>query len=270
MLIRKANFIVIVVLSSICFFTSCTTEFEKIRTSNDPKAILSKAHEYYEAKNYVNAQTLYELAIQYFRGKTEAEELFFKYAYTFYHTGEYISASHYFNNFATTFYNSKYKEEAAYMSAYSHYKLSPNFKLDQSYSLKAIDAFQEFINNFPESSRAIESNKLMDEMRLKLEKKAFAQGELYYNIGQYQAAVVSFQNMIKDFPGAASEEKARYLLVMSSFVLAENSVIDKRKERFEEALKMANKYQNKIKNRSYKKDIADVINKIKVKLNTKA
>lgn len=266
---KISKFSAFVLVLIVTVFTSCTTEFEKARTSNDPVTILTKANEYYEAEEFVNAQALYELAIQYYRGKKEAEDLFFKFAYTFYHTGEYISASHYFDNFASTFYSSKFKEEAAFMSAYSHFQLSPNFKLDQSYSIRAIDAFQEFINDFPESSRVEESNRLMDEMRMKLEKKAFAQGKLYYNIGQYQSAVVSFQNMLKDFPGAESEEEAKYLLVMSSFVLAENSVINKRQERYEEALKTALKYKEKINNRSYKKDIAEVVKKINNKLNKK-
>jgi outer membrane protein assembly factor BamD len=253
----------------IALLTSCTTEFERVRTSNDPVKILEKGHEYFEEKSYVNAQTLYELAIQYYRGKTEAEELFFKYAYTFYYLGEYISSSHYFGNFASTFYNSKYKEEAAFMSAYSHYKLSPNYKLDQSYSLKAIEAFQEFTNNYPESTRVQECNELIDEMRRKLEVKAFAEGELYYQIGQYQAAVVSLQNMLKNFPGAKEEEKAKLLLVKGSFIWAENSIVQKRKERYEQAKKFGLKYKNKIKNRSYKREIETILRKIDKILNNK-
>ena len=260
-------------LFTILFFTlltSCTTEFERVRTSNDPEKILSKANEYYDEESYVNAQTLYELAIQYYRGKTEAEELFFKYAYTFYHMGEYISASHYFGNFASTFYNSKFKEEAAFMSAYSHYRLSPSFKLDQSYSQKAIEAFQEFTNNYPESPRVQECNELIDEMRRKLEVKAFAEGRLYYDIGQYQAAVVSLQNMLKNYPGSKEEEKAKLLLVKGSFIWAENSIVQKRKERYEQAKMFGLKYKDKLKNKSYKKEIEIILRKIDKILNTKA
>ena len=251
-------------------FASCSTEFERVRSSNNPELILSKGHEFFKKENYVNAQSLYELAIQYYRGRQEAEDLFFNYAYTFFYTGEYVSASHYFGSFARTFNNSPKKEEAEFMSAYSHFKLSPNYKLDQSYSGKAIEAFQEFVNNYPNSPRVTEANSLMDQMRTKLEDKAFAQGKLYYNTGQYQAAVTSLQNMLTKFPGSKHDEEAKYLLVKSSFILAENSVIEKRKERYEESLKISKKYADKLNNRAYKREVADIIKNINNKLNNKA
>ncbi len=251
-------------------FTSCTTEFERVRSSNDPKLILSKANEYFEEEEYLNAQTLYELAIQYYRGKKEAEELFFNYAYTFYHLKEYISSAHYFNSFASTFYNSQNREEAAYMSAYSNYRMSPNFKLDQGYTQKAIDGFQEFTNNYPDSPRVNDCNKLIDELRMKMEKKAFAQGKLYYNIGQYQAAVVAFKNMLNSYPGSKSEQEARYLLIKSSFILAEKSIASKQEERYIESHKLANQYKKKISNKKYLKEINSIINILNNKISTKA
>jgi len=240
--------------------SSCATEFERIRSSNDQKLILAKAHEFYKEKDYPAAQALYELSIQFYRGKIEAEEIFFNYAYTYYHLGEYITASHYFKNFASTYYNSDKKEEAEYMAAYSHYNLSPNYRLDQSYSVKAIEAFQEFINKYPNSPRVKSCNELIDKMRLKLETKSFEQGLLYYNIGQYQAAVRSFENLLKDFPGSKSEEEAKFLMIKASFVLAENSIYDKKAERFEETIVLCRKYMDKISNKNFKKEVKDILN----------
>ena len=113
---------------------SCKSEFEKVRTSSDPKLIYKEALKLYEEEDYVRAQTLFELAIPFYRGKSEAEELFYKYANTYYELKEYILASHYFDNFTKTFYNSDKKEEAAYLGAYGYYKMSPSFRLDQTYS----------------------------------------------------------------------------------------------------------------------------------------
>ena len=153
----------------------------------------------------------------------------FNIAYTYYHTGEYITASHYFSNFVSTFYNSKNKEEADFMAAYSHYKLSPNYKLDQSYSQKSIDAMQAFVNKYPDSKRLAECNKLMDEMRKNWKRKRTSKDCFYYKLGQYQSAVKSFEILLKDFPGSAFETEAKYLLVKSSFELAENSIEEKKK-----------------------------------------
>jgi outer membrane protein assembly factor BamD len=241
--------------------SSCSTEFERVRTSNDPKLILNKANEYFKEEDWVSAQTLYELAVQFYRGKTEAEDIFFNIAYTYYHTGEYITASHYFSNFVSTFYTSKKKEEADFMAAYAHYKLSPNFKLDQSYSQKSIDALQTFVNKYPDSKRINECNKLMDEMRKKMEKKAHQQGLLYYKLGQYQSAVKSFEILLKDYPGSAFENEAKYLLVKASYELAANSVEEKKEERFNETVVYCKKYMDKFKDRKLNKEIKEIYEK---------
>lgn len=246
--------------------SSCTNEFEKARTSNDPKLILSKANSYFKEKDYVSAQTLYELSIQYYRGKEEAEDIFLNLAYTFYHTGEYITANHYFNNFVSTFYNSKKKEEADYMAAFAHYKMSPNYKLDQTFSLKSIESLQNFITKYPESSKLKECNKLIDEMRAKLEKKAFHQGLLYYNLSEYQSAVRSLELLLKDYPGSSFEEQAKHLLVKSSYELADKSIEDKKAERFNETLTYCKKYAEKFKDKKYQKEVKEIQNNTILKL----
>ena len=105
--------------------TSCKSEFERIRTSGDSAKIFEQANGYYENGEYYKAQTLYELIIGSYRGKKEAEDIYYKYAYCHYYQKKYILASYYFKNFTNTFTNSKYKEEAEFMSAYSNFKLSP-------------------------------------------------------------------------------------------------------------------------------------------------
>jgi outer membrane protein assembly factor BamD len=248
-------------------FSSCASQFEKVRTSNDPKLILNKANEYFEKEEYLSAQALYELALQFYRGKEEAESIFFNLAYTYYHTGEYITASHYFQNFSSTFSNSQRKEEADYMYAYSFYKLSPNFKLDQSYSIKASEAFQLFANKYPDSKRLTEVNNLLDDIRRKLEQKAFHQGYLYHQLSQYQSSVRSLEILLKDYPGSPFEDQAKLLLIKSSYNLADNSIEEKKLERFEETSSYCQKYMDKLKDKKANKEIKDIhkqcISKIK-------
>ena len=141
---------VLLIFISIAIF-ACKSEFESVRTSNDPQLIYNKALEFYEDEDWLKAQTLLELSIPNYRGKEEAEDLFMKFAYTHYNNNEFILAAHYFKSFATTFYNSDKREEAEYMSAYANYRLSPNPKLDQTYTAKAIEGLQVFINTHPRS-----------------------------------------------------------------------------------------------------------------------
>lgn len=250
---------VLLIFISIVIF-ACKSEFETVRTSNDPQLIYNKALEFYEKEDWLKAQTLLELSIPNYRGKEEAEELFLKFAYTHYYNNEFILASHYFRSFTTTFYNSDKREEAEYMSAYSNYRMSPNPKLDQSYTEKAIEGLQTFINTHPKSDRVEECNNLIDEMRRKLEIKAFQQGELYYNIGQYESAVKSFGNMLISYPDAKETEKVRYLMIKATYEFAKKSIFNKKAERFEETVALYKKFVKKHPVSEYSKEVEGIYN----------
>jgi len=230
-----------------------------VRTSNDPDRIYNQALKYFTNKDWDKARSLLELSIPNFRGKEEAEELYFKYAQTYYNLGEYILAAHYFNSFSKTFYNSDKKQEAEFMSAFSNYELSPNSKLDQTYTKKAIEEFQRYVNTYPRSERVGECNDLIDEMRSKLELKAFDQGKLYYNIGQYQSGVKSFSNLLTEFPDTKRSEEVRFLMLKSSFELARKSVYEKKRERYEETIKQYNKFIKKHPESKYANEASQII-----------
>lgn len=225
--------------------SSCRSEFERVRLSNDPQAILKTAYEYYEDEEYMRAQNLFELVINQFRGTSEAEKLFFHYAYTFYHLRQYRLSAHYFQNFAATFAYSEQREEAEFMSAYSNYQLSPTFRLDQTETQDAIQGFQEFINAYPESDRVVLCNDLIDEMRAKLEEKAYDSGVLYFDMKQYQAAIQTFENMLRDFPDTKRAEQIRFLVLESAYLYASNSIFDRRAERYELAAQKYNDFIRK-------------------------
>lgn len=239
---------------------ACSSKFEKIRTSNDPELILKMAYSYYEAEEFQRAQSLLELSLSNFRGKRESEEIYFKYAYTFYNTGQYILATYQFRNFAQTYSTSRYREEADFMEAYSNYQLSPTFRLDQSYTTKAIDAFQLFVNTYPQSERVEQCNDLIDELRKKLEKKAFEEAKLYFDLRRYQSSIWVADNLLKDFPETDNAEDIRFLMARSAYLLAQNSVVDKQKERYEEAQEMAVEFLAKYKDSKYTREINDIKN----------
>jgi outer membrane protein assembly factor BamD len=221
---------------------SCKSDFETIRTSGDPKLLYKKAMEYYQEKDFQRAQTLLELLVSSVRGTKEAEEVYFKYAYSYFYLENYVLASYYFNNFVNTFGGSALREEAEFMSAFSHYKLAPNFRLDQTYSQKAIDELEAFVNAHQESAKVKECNSLIDELRAKQERKNYEAAKLYYNLRYYQAAIQSYENLLKDFPETKSAEEVRYLILRSAYLLAQNSILDKREDRYKQSVKLAEEF----------------------------
>ena len=234
---------------------SCKSEYEVVRTSGDSELILKEAFKYYEAKDYQRALSLFDLVLNALRGDARAEQAYYQYAYCHYNTKQYTLAAFYFKNFANTFTNSPQREETAFMSAYCNYLLSPTHRLDQGNTQSAIDEFQLFVNLFPNSKRVQECNKLIDELRRKLEEKAFAEGELYFNLRQYQSAVISFNNLLREYPESADGERVRYLIAKSSFLLSENSVIEKKVERYNECIARCKEFEEKYPKGEYTKEV---------------
>ncbi len=225
----------------------CKSEFEKIRGSGDSELMKEKAFWYYEKEEHLRAQTLFELIIPAYRGKPELEKIYYTYADTYYKLGKYIMANYYFKNFASTFPNSAQREDADFMAAYSNYMMSPGFRLEQTYTDKAIEDFQLFANTYPNSPRLKEVNRLIDEMRLKLEQKVFDEGLLYYNMRQYQAATVTFENLLRDFPETSNAEQVRYYMAKANYLLSENSIVEKQEERYKRTVEYAKDYLEKFK-----------------------
>lgn len=262
----KKSFYLLSIAVSVLLISACKTEFEKVRTSGDPKVLLEKANEYFEAGDYQKAQTLYELIIPIYRGQKELEDIYYNYAYTYYNLGSYILAAYYFENFSQTFGNSPRREEIDFMSAYANYQLSPSFRLDQKYTVQAIDNLQNFINTYPNSDRLEDANTLIQELRVKLEQKAFDSSILYYDIRQYASAIQSLENLLKDFPETERAAEVRYFLVRSAFEYAENSIIERQIERYELTREKARRFVQKHPNSEYINDVKTILRRAEIKL----
>jgi outer membrane protein assembly factor BamD len=243
-------------LSGTIFLASaCKSDFERVRTSGNADLILNKAFDYYEKEKYQRALTLFDLVLNTLRGNDKAERAYYCYAYCHYHQKQYLLAAYYFKNFSSTYTNSPLREEAAFMSAYSNYQLSPSFRLDQGSTVTAIEEFQLFVNLFPTSKRVDQCNKLIDELRRKLEEKVFAEGQLYYDLRQYQSAVLSFDNLLRDYPESPEAEHVRYLIAKASFLLSDNSVVEKKAERYATTVVRCNDFLEKYPTGKYSKEI---------------
>ncbi|MGB1216569.1 MAG: outer membrane protein assembly factor BamD [Saprospiraceae bacterium] len=260
------KFLYLILLGLVIGSTSCKTEFEKIRTQGTPEAQLSKANEYLGESDCYKAKTLYENIIGAYRGKPEQELIYFKYAKSHYCMEDYFRAASYFRDFTITYPNSKNREEAAFLVAYSYYNMSPSFRLSQDNTQKAIDEFQLFINSYPNSERVTESNDIIDKCRKKLETKAYDQAKLYYDLKQYQSATVSFENLLQEFPETPNAENIRFLMSKAAFNWAAKSIIEKEEERYVTAAKYANKFLKKYKDSTYTREVKTILEDSNLKL----
>jgi outer membrane protein assembly factor BamD len=187
---------------------------------------------YYNKGDYHRALQLFDELLIYYRGNDTSEKINYYNAFCYYGQGDYLQAGYYFLKFTTTFPTSKYTEECLYMSAFCQSLYSPDYSLDQTITVEAIKGLQLFVDQYPKSERVNDCNKLIDDLRGKLEKKSYEVARLYLKIESYPAAVISFKNLLREFPDTRFREDAYFYIFKSQYLYATKSVENKKKERF--------------------------------------
>lgn len=215
--------------------TSCSG-YEKVLKSEDLDFKYKKAMEYYHEEDYARAASVFEQLASLMRGTAKSDSVNFYLAKSYFGQRDYILAGHHFKTFANVYANSKFAEEAEFMAAYCYYKSSPRPNLDQTDTYNAIEAFQLFIIKYPESPKVNECIELINELRDKLVQKSYLNAKLYFDMGEYKAAIIALNNSLNDYPDTQFREELMFLILKSNYLLAENSIESKKKERFQATL----------------------------------
>ena len=213
-------------------FASCS-QYEKLRKSSDYQLKYRKAFEYYNAGDFVRAGQLFDDIAAVFRATNKADTVAFYQAMSYFKQRNYELASHYFGRLFRDSRQSPFAEESEYLTGYCYYMQSPRAELDQANTYSAIEAFQIFLIRHPESNFVEDVQIYLAEMKDKLVDKSYLTAKLYYNLEQYKASIIALNNSLEDYPETKYREELMYLLLRSSFLLAENSVPARRLERFQ-------------------------------------
>jgi len=258
--IKKMKKFLIIVLFAVGL-SSCS-EYQKALKSEDAAVKLEAATKQYESGKYSKAIRLFEQIAPSYRGKPNAEKMFYMFAQSYYKTKQYYLSGYQFESFAAGYPKSDKIEEASYLGAKSYSMLSPVFSLDQTDTDKAIEKLQSFIDTYPNSQYLAEANIAVKALREKLEKKAYLNAYGYNKISDYKSAIVALDNFIIDYPGTPFKEKALYYKLDSAYQLAINSITTKMEDRLTVA-KTA--YSNLIKfnaNTEYKQKADEMLARI--------
>lgn len=230
----------ILILLLTLVLASCSS-YDKLLKSSDNKLKYEEAKKYYENKKWLKAVTLLDAVAPYYKGTSESEEVLFLTAQSYYGNQDYFTAASYYQTYTKTFTQGKYAEDCWFMIGYCHYLQSPDARLDQTETIEAINAFEEFLQIFPNSSKSNEVNKYLEEMREKLAHKAVLSAKLYFDLGNYLgnnylSAVVTAQNILKDYPNSKYKEELSFLILNSKFKQAQLSVKSKQADRYRETI----------------------------------
>jgi outer membrane protein assembly factor BamD len=260
------------VASAMFLLASCGGDFKKIQKSTNSEVKYNAAVGYYKAGNFLKALPLFESLLSIFRGTDREQDIYYYYAYTNFRLNDFVMAGFYFSNFYHTFPHTERAEECEFMHAYCEYLSSPVYNLDQTDSKKAIEAFQTFIDDFPNSSRIKEANHYIDVINSKLEKKYFEISKLYYTTEYYHSASVSLSYYVKTYPNSRYDEEASFLIIKSDYQYAVNSVQNRKADRLQAVIDAYLKFVDTYPKSDYLKEaqgLYDTSVKLKSQLLTK-
>lgn len=238
----------------ILLFTVSCSKFRKIEKSQDWRVKYEAGINYYEKKDYYRASVLFEQILPIVRGLPEGEKVQFYLAYCQFYDKLYLLASEQFKTFYETYGRSALAEEARFMHAFSLYQSSPNPNLDQTSSIDAMAAMQQFINRFPNSEFRERAVEVIVTTQQKLEKKGFENARQYYRMKIYKAAIVALNNFKENFPDSKYIEEAYYLVILSEFKLAEQSLKSIQPERYKAVVEHYQEFLDRYPESGFLKD----------------
>ncbi len=227
--------------------SSCGSEFNSVYKSTDTSYKYEYAKAAFAEGKFTNAIALLQELIIAKKGTDDAQECLFMLAMAEYCSHDFESASMTFRKYTASYPKGIYAEEAWYYIGQSLYESAPEPRLDQTPTINAITAYQQFIDLYPESYLRERAQQRMFELQDKLITKEYLSAELYYKLGDYfmncayggsnyDACIITAKNAIRQYPFSKRREDFAILIMKSKFDLAERSVESKRLERYRDAI----------------------------------
>ena len=243
----------------VMLFSSCG-EYNKVLKSQDPDIRYSYAKKFFNQKKYVKSAILLEGLVHYYRGRSEGEESLYLLAQSYYGQKDYITASEYFKSYGNSYPKGEYVELARFYSAYGLYLDSPDPRLDQTQTYESINLFLSYLEDYPQSERAKESQEILFELQEKLAYKEFLSARLYYNLGtymgnNYSSCVVTIDNALKSYPDTKYKEDFIYLKIRSKHELALASIDERLQGRYRDVVDEYYNYSNEFPEGKYSRQI---------------
>ena len=215
----------------------------------------ARALKYYNNRQWLSAaglfQDLYPLSL----GTPRADTILYLFADSYYQNGDYNMASFHFRDYVRRYPNSDRTEDAFFRCIQAVYKTSPDYSLDQTNTMFAIEQIKTFLQAYPESKHIEECNIMLDDLRLKLARKDLEIIKLYYNTDHYEACQISAQNFFNEYSYSPLMPEAVYYLVLNNYEYAKRSTERKKPERLKTCLDACQRMRDNYPDCKYAKEV---------------
>lgn len=225
----------IIILALLLLFTwGCSSSYDTSNMNHEER--LAYSIKLYEQEDFEDAINELQALILQYPGSAIIDDSQFYLAMSRFKRGEYILAAFEFSKLIKNMSASEYLPQAQFMLAECYYELSPDVNLDQSYSKKAIEEYQAFIDFFPLNEKVFEAEQKIVQLNNKLAKKEYEIALIYEKLGYFKASLKYYDNVMEIYHDT---EYAPLALYNKIFILDGRNQND---EAMEEASKFIDKY----------------------------
>ena len=234
---------------SVCMvllLSGCANEYNKVLKSDNYDYKYEYAKECFANGKYNRAVLLLQDLVAIMKGSENGQECLYMLAMSSYCAKDYETAAQYFKKYYQSYPKGTYAEMASFYTGQSLYMSTPEPRLDQTPTVSAIAAFQEYLDLYPNAQLKEAAHSRLYELQDKLVEKELLSAKLYYDLGSYfgnctnggsnyEACIITAQNAIRDYPYSRRREDFAVLVMKSKYELAQQSVEARRLDRFRDA-----------------------------------
>ena len=111
---------------------------------------------------------------------------------------------------------------ARYRICESYEKTSPKFYFQQDATNRAIQKYQEFIEDYPNSKHSSEASSKIKNLRNKLSLKMYETAVLYVKLEEFEATLNYLNDLLDTYFDTSSADNARLLMIETMITIGRN------------------------------------------------
>lgn len=210
--------------------------FNKLLKLNDSEQMYEAAIKYYNDGDYQHALQLFTEIAPRYASTMRSDTIMYYTGCCYYKEGDFDTSATIFDEYRRTYGRSPLLEDVEYMHAMGYYFASPQPSRDQTTTLQAINAINEYMERYPNSPKMGVCEMRIKELKGKLYDKSFINARTYYKTERYKAAIIAFRNALAEYPDTPHREEILFLTLDASYKLAENSLSNLQVDRYLDAM----------------------------------
>jgi outer membrane protein assembly factor BamD len=204
---------VIAALGLLSLVAGCSSDDEAPYIEQPVEQLYNGATDELLNANYEEAARLYDEVERQHPYSVWASKAQLMAAYAFYQANKYDDAVNTLDRFIQLHPGNKDIAYAYYLKAISYYEQISDVARDQKTTREALEALDEVIRRFPETTYARDAELKIDLARDHLAGKHMEIGRYYLNRGEYLAAINRFRMVIEDYQTTTHVPEALHRLV---------------------------------------------------------